>query len=150
MTFKFSNNGEGYLNSAIGTGDTSITLESGDGATLPAIGAGETFEAVIIEGSKSEWITVTARSSDQLTVTRHPSAPQSFSAGAHLMHTMSGNMLNSFLQKGDFRTVTSDPNTSGESGLSADYFGEEVFESTAGRWYKHTTGTTWQAMNFQA
>lgn len=145
MTFKFSNNGEGWLNSAIGTGDTSITLQSGNGASLPSIGAGEEFEAVIIEGSKSEWITVTARSGDQLTVTRHPTAPQSFNAGAHLMHTMSGNMLNSFLQKGDFRTVTSDPDGS----LSANYFGEEVFQSITGRWWKHTTGTTWQQMNAQ-
>lgn len=145
MTFKFSNNGEGWLNSAIGTGDTSITLQSGNGASLPSIGTDEEFEAVIIEGSKSEWITVTARSGDQLTVTRHPTAPQSFNAGAHLMHTMSGNMLNSFLQKGDFRTVTSDPDGS----LSANYFGEEVFQSTTGRWWKHTTGTTWQQMNAQ-
>ena len=45
MTFKFSNNGEGWLNSAIGTGDTSITLQSGNGASLPSIGAGEEFEA---------------------------------------------------------------------------------------------------------
>jgi len=145
MTFKFSNNGEGWLDSAIGTGDTSITLESGDGATLPPIGAGETFEAVIVEGSKSEWITVTALAGDQLTVTRHPTAPQSFGAGAHLMHTMSGNMLNSFLQKGDYRTVTSDPDGS----LAAEYFGEEVFQSVTGRWWKHTTGTVWQEMNAQ-
>ena len=145
MTFKFSNNGEGNLNSAIGTGDTSITLESGDGATFPAIGAGEEFEAVIVEGSKSEWINVTARSGDQLTVTRHATAPQSFSAGAYIMHSMSGNMLNSFLQKGDFRTMTSDP-----TGQAANYFGEEVFQSTTGRWWKHTTGTTWQEMNYHA
>ena len=144
MTFKFSNNGEGYLNSAIGTGDTSITLQSGNGATLPALGTGEKFEAVIIEGSKSEWITVTARSGDQLTVTRDPTSPQSFSAGAYLRHSMSGTMLNSFLQKGDFRTVTSDPNGS----LSASYFGEEVFQSVTGRWWKHTTGTVWQEMNY--
>jgi hypothetical protein len=145
MTFKFSNNGEGNLQSAIGTGDTTITLESGDGATLPSIGAGEEFEANITEGSKSEWITVTARAGDQLTVTRHPSAPQSFSAGAYLMHSMSGTMLNAFLQKGDFRTVTTDPDGS----LAADYFGEEVFQSTTGRWWKQTSGTVWQEMNAQ-
>lgn len=144
MTFKFTNNGEGYLNSAIGTGDTSITLQSGDGASLPSLGAGEEFEGVIVEGSKSEWITVTARAGDQLTVTRHPTTPQSFSAGAYFRHSMSGNMLNSFLQKGDFRTVTSDPNGS----LSASYFGEEVFQSISGRWWKHTTGTVWQEMNY--
>ena len=72
MTFKFSNNGEGLLNAAIGTGDTSIALQSGGGASMPSLSAGETFEAVIIEGSKYEWITVTAISGDQLTVTRDP------------------------------------------------------------------------------
>jgi hypothetical protein len=143
MTFKFSNNGEGYLNGAIGTGDTAITLQSGDGATLPPLGAGEEFEAVITEGSKYEWITVTARSGDQLTATRDPVSPQSFSAGAYFRHSMSGTMLNSFLQKGDFRTVIADPDGS----LAASYFGEEVFQSTSGRWWKHTTGTTWQEMN---
>ena len=143
MTFKFSNNGEGKLNSAIGTGDTSITLQSGGGATMPAIGAGETFEAVIIEGSKYEWITVTALSGDQLTVTRDSTNPQSFNAGAKVMHSMSGNMLNSFLQKGDYRTVTSDPDGS----LTALYFGEEVFNSVTGKWWKHCTDTTWQKMN---
>ena len=144
MTFKFSNNGQGKLNAAIGTGDTSITLQSGDGATLPPLSTDEEFEAVIVEGSKSEWIVCTARAGDILTVTRDPVSPQSFSAGADLFHNMSGNMLNSFLQKGDFRTVTSDPDGS----LSANYFGEEVFQSTTGRWWKHTTGTTWQEMNY--
>jgi hypothetical protein len=145
MTFKFSNNAEGWLNSAIGTGDTSITLQSGNGASFPTLAASEEFECVITEGSTFEWVTCTARSGDQLTVTRDPTSPQSFSAGAHVMLTMSGNMLNSFLQKGDFRTMTSDP-----TGQAANYFGEEIFQSTTGRWWKHTTGTTWQEMNYHA
>jgi hypothetical protein len=144
MTFKFSNNGEGNLNASIGTGDTSITLESGDGATFPAISAGEEFEANITEGAVFEWITCTARAGDVLTVTRDPTSPQSFNAGAKVTHTMSGNMLNSFLQKGDYRIVTADPDGS----LAANYFGEEVFHSVTGRWWKHTTGTTWQEMNY--
>ena len=59
------------------------------------------------------------------------------------MHTISGYMLNSFLQKGDFRIVASDPDGS----LAADHFGEEVFQAVTGRWWKHCTGTTWQQMN---
>jgi hypothetical protein len=143
MTFKFSNNGQGLLNAAIGTGDTSIALQTGGGATMPSLSAGETFEAVIIEGSKYEWITVTAIAGDQLTVTRDPVSPQSFNAGATVRHSMSGAMLNSFLQKGDFRIVSSDP----DGILAANYFGEEVFQSVTGRWWKHATGTTWQQMN---
>jgi hypothetical protein len=144
MTFKFSNNAESTLASPIGSGDTAIALDTGGGAVFPALAAGETFEARIVEGSTSEWITVTARASDQLTATRDPASPQSFSAGANIMHTMSANMLNSFLQQGDFRTVTSDPNGS----LAASYFGEEVFQSVTGIWWKHTTGTVWQEMNY--
>lgn len=145
MTFKFANNSEGTLASPIGSGDTSIALASGTGATFPSLASGETFEARITEGSKSEWIEVTARASDQLTATRDPVSPQSFSAGATIRHTMSGTMLNSFLQKGDFRTVTEDPES-----LAASFFGEEIFNSVTGRWWKHTTGTTWQQMNYQA
>jgi hypothetical protein len=143
MTFKFSNNGEGSLNASIGTGDTIFSLESGDGASMPAIGADEEFPIVVVEGSKFEWMNCTARAGDQLTVERDPVNPQSFSAGAIVHHRMSGDVLNIFLQKGDDRIVTSDPDGS----LSADYFGEEVFQSGSGKWWKHTTGTTWQLMN---
>lgn len=144
MTFKFSNNGEGALNASIGTGDTSITLESGDGATFPSISAGEEFEAIIVEGAVFEWIVCTARAGDVLTVTRDPTSPQSFNAGAAVEHRMSGNMLNSFMQKGDYRIVTDDPDGS----LTANFFGEEVFQSLTGRWWKHCTSLTWQEMNY--
>lgn len=144
MTFKFSNNGEGALNASIGTGDTVFSLESGDGATMPAIGADEEFPIVVVEGSKYEWMVCTVRAGDQLTVERDPVSPQSFSAGAIVHHRMSGAALNSFLQKGDFRTVTSDPHEA----VTALYFGEEIFQSVTGRWWKHTTGTNWQEMNY--
>lgn len=143
MTFKFSNNGEGALDSSIGTGDTTLSLESGGGATMPAIGADEEFPLVVVEGSNYEWMTCTVRAGDQLTVERDPVSPQSFNAGAIVHHRMSGDVLNSFLQKGTDRTVTTDPNGS----LAADFFGEEVFQSVSGKWWKHTTGTTWQLMN---
>jgi len=143
MTFKFSNNGEGKLASAIGTGDITFSLESGDGDTMPAIGSGEEFIIVVVEGAKFEWMTCTARNGDQLTVTRDPTSPQSFSAGAVVEHRNNATVLNSFLQKGQERTVTSDPDGS----LAANYFGEEVLNTTTGKWWKHTTGTTWQKMN---
>lgn len=143
MTFKFSNNGEGALNASIGTGDTTFSLESGDGATMPAIGADEEFPIVVVEGSTYEWMNCTVRAGDQLTVERDPVSPQSFNAGAIVHHRMSGDVLNSFLQEGDFRIVTSNPDGS----LAARYFGEEVFQSASGKWWKHTTGTTWQLMN---
>lgn len=143
MTFKFSNNGEGTLNAAIGTGDTVFSLASGGGATMPSISSGEEFMIVVVEGSTYEWMTVTARSGEQLTVTRDPTDPKSFSSGSVVDHRMDEDALNSFVQLGDERTVTSDPNGS----LTSQYFGEEVFQSVSGKWWKHTTGTTWQVMN---
>jgi hypothetical protein len=141
----FSNNGEGALNASIGTGDTVFSLEAGDGASMPPIGAGEQFPIVVIEGTKYEWMMCTARSGDQLTVTRDPTSPQSFSAGARVDHRMSGDVLNTFMQKGAERTVTTDP----DGVLAASYFGEEVLNTITGRWWKHTTGTTWQEMNYR-
>lgn len=139
----FTNNGEGKLQSAIGTGDTTLTLQSGGGATMPAIAAGQQFPIVVVEGSKYEWMICTARSGEQLTVTRAAS-PESFSAGAVVHHRMNDVALNQFKQKGSERSVTSSPNGS----LAANYFGEEVLNTTTGRWWKHTTGTTWQEMNY--
>ena len=143
MIFKFTNNGEGALNASIGTADIVFSLESGDGATMPAITTNEGFRIVVVEGSTYEWMTCTARTGDQLTVTRDPTSPQSFNAGAIVHHRMDDDVLNIFKQKGADRIVTSDPDGS----LAALYFGEEVFQSTSGKWWKHTTGTTWQKMN---
>lgn len=139
--FKFENNAEGALETAIGAGDTSITLEPGDGALFPTLGAGEQFKAVIIEGSKSEWVICTERAGDILTVIRSAS-PQSFSAGAAIELRMDAEILELFFQKGENRIVTSDPDGS----LTANYTGEEVYNSVNGKWWKHTSGTNWLEM----
>ncbi|GAG45861.1 unnamed protein product, partial [marine sediment metagenome] len=122
-------------------GDTSIELETGDGALFPSLGAGEQFLAIIIEGSKSEWITVTDRAGDILTAVRSAS-PQSFDAGADIELRMSGEILELFFQKGENRVVTSDPDGS----LAANYFGEEVYNSVNGKWWKHKSSTAWLEM----
>jgi hypothetical protein len=139
--FKFENNAEGALENAIGAGDVSITLEAGDGALFPTLGAGEQFKAVIIEGSKSEWVICTARAGDVLTVIRSGS-PQSFSAGSIIELRMDAEILELFFQKGENRVFTDDPDGS----LAADYFGEEVYNSVNGKWWKHKTGTDWLEM----
>lgn len=142
----FSNNGEGALNASIGTGDITFSLGSGEGATMPAIGSGEQFPVVVVEGSTYEWMICTALAGDQLTVTRDPVSPQSFNAGAIVHQRMNADALNQFKQKGVERDVTVDPDGS----LAALYFGEEVLQTVTGRWWKHTTGTTWQEMNYNA
>ena len=139
--YKFENNAKGKLENAIGAGDTSITLESGDGALFPTLGFDEQFQAIIIEGSKSEWVTCTARAGDILTVIRS-ATPQSFDTGADFELRMSGNILELFFQKGENRVVTEDPHQT----LAANYFGEEVYNATNGKWWKQTTGLNWLEM----
>lgn len=140
--FKFTNNAVGALASGIGPADGTLALETGDGALFPALVSGEAFHILVREGSKSEWMTCTARSGDSLTVMRSGS-PQSFGAGASVTHLLSAETLNQFLQKGQERVVTQDPDGS----LAADYFGEEVYNSATGVWWKHCNGTVWKEMN---
>lgn len=139
--FKFENNAKGNLETAIGAGDTSITLESGDGALFPTLGADERFKAVITEGSKYEWVICTSRSGDILTVIRS-ATPQSFDVGAAIELRMDAEILELFFQKGENRIVTSDP----DGALTANYFGEEVYNSVNGKWWKNTSGTAWLEM----
>ena len=137
----FTNNATGSLASAIGTGSVSISLEAGEGAEFPSPSS-QSFHIIVVEGGTSEWMVCTARSSDTLTVTRNAS-PSAFSAGASVEHRLHEDALNNVLQKGAERTVLTSPDGS----LAASYTGEEVYNSTTGIWFKHTTGTTWKAMN---
>ncbi len=141
--FLFSNNAESTLAADIGGEDSTFSVASGDGALFPSVsaGSGKGFYVLVKEGSKSEWMLVTARSGDNFTVTRSDS--NSFSAGASVIHALNATVLASFLQKGVFREVTSDPNGS----LSANYQGEEVYNTTTEKWHKHCTGTVWKVMN---
>lgn len=140
--YKFENNAIGNLDTAIGTGDTTLNLESGDGARFPALTAGQVFRALIYEDATTEWITVTGISGDILTAVRGP-VPQSFNIGAFVELRLEDQALDNFFQKGLERTVGTDPDGS----LAALYFGEEVYQSVSGVWWKNTTGTEWKEMN---
>jgi len=71
MGVKFANNAYGTLNASIASGDTSLTLSSGQGARFPSLGAGDYFYATLIDTSNNlEIVKCTARTSDVLTITR--------------------------------------------------------------------------------
>jgi hypothetical protein len=71
MGVKFANNAYGTLNASIASGDTSLTLSSGQGARFPSLGAGDYFYVTLIDTSNNlEIAKCTARSSDVLTITR--------------------------------------------------------------------------------
>ena len=141
--FVFTNNAESELATEIGGGSTSLTVTTGDGALFPSIaaGGGEKFEILVEEGSTSEYMTVTARVGDQLSVTRTES--NSFNAGATVKLIITATALAAMMQKGVHREVTSDPNGT----LAAEYDGEEVYDTTNETFYKHLTGTVWAEIN---
>lgn len=140
--YLFANQAKGQLASSIGTGDTLITLNTGEGALFPVPAAGQAFRALIYEPGDYEWVTATGVSGDTVTVTRNAS-PSSFAADAYFELRFDEVALGNMRQYGVERTVTSDPDGS----LAADYAGEEVYQSVTGVWWKHCTGTTWKEMN---
>lgn len=71
MGVKVSNNAFGTLSAAINTTATTITLDSGQGARFPTLGASDYFFGTIVDTSNNiEVVKVTARSTDSLTVVR--------------------------------------------------------------------------------
>lgn len=130
------------LDTLLGAADVTAYLTTGHGSKLPVLSTDEVFRAVLVGGGNVEWVTVTARSGDTLTLTRGTPAYE-FAAGSTIEHRLDAVAMDSFLQKGDFRTVATDPNGS----LAARWTGEEVYQSATGVWWKHCTGTVWKEMN---
>lgn len=144
VEYLFENEAVGTLDTAIGTSDVTLFLETGDGANFPSITGSQVFRCLIYDEAQgtTEWVTCTAISGDQMTVTRSAS-PVAFAAGAKVELRLESQALDNFLQQGTERTVASDP----DGVLSPLYAGEEVYQSVSGVWWKNTTGTTWKAMN---
>lgn len=137
----FTNNASGTLLTDVGSGDNSITLDSGEGALFPNPSAGEAFYVLVSGGGETEWMLGTSRSSDTIQVTR--TDPKSFLAGATVKLVLNATILDSFFQKGTEREYAGSP----DGVLAANYTGEEVLDTTNSVWYKHITGTTWKIMN---
>lgn len=71
MGVKVTNNAYGTLSAGIASGDTTITLDGGQGARFPTLGAGDYFYGTLIDTSNNiEVVKVTARSTDSMTVVR--------------------------------------------------------------------------------
>jgi len=71
MGVKVSNNAFGTLSAGISSSDTTVTLDSGQGARFPTLGAGDYFYGTIVDTSNNlEIVKVTARSTDSMTVVR--------------------------------------------------------------------------------
>lgn len=71
MGVKVTNNGYATISAGITSTDTTITLDSGQGARFPTLGAGDYFFGTLVDTSNNiEIVKVTARSSDSMTVVR--------------------------------------------------------------------------------
>jgi hypothetical protein len=85
MGIQLKNNAVGYLATAITASDTGAVLQTGNGASFPALGAGDYFYATLEStGGTMEVVKATARSGDSLTVVRaqEGTTAQSFAAGS--------------------------------------------------------------------
>jgi len=71
MGVKVTNNAFGTISAGISSTDTTITLDSGQGARFPTLGAGDYFYGTLVDTSNTtEIVKVTARSTDSMTVVR--------------------------------------------------------------------------------
>jgi|9_EtaG_2_1085328.scaffolds.fasta_scaffold02935_5 hypothetical protein len=71
MGVKVTNNAFGTISAGINNSDTTVALDSGQGARFPSLGSGDFFFATLIDTSNNlEIVKVTARSSDSMTVVR--------------------------------------------------------------------------------
>ena len=71
MGVKVTNNAFGTISAGISSSDTTVTLDTGQGARFPTLGSGDFFFGTLIDTSNNiEVVKVTARSTDSMTVTR--------------------------------------------------------------------------------
>jgi hypothetical protein len=87
MGIQLKNNASGTLATTISASDTGITLTTGNGASFPALAAGDYFYATLgSTGGTQEIVKVTARSGDSMTIARaqESTTAQSFAAGSRL------------------------------------------------------------------
>lgn len=100
-----TNRASAPLNAAITSGATSVVLTAGKGALFPALAANEYFYAVIQKGvldtDVREYVKVTARAGDTLTITRAQggSTAQAFAAGDVLALIITAESLEGFVMR---------------------------------------------------
>lgn len=82
MALKLTNNASGTLSASISAVATTLTLQAGEGAEYPALGAGDWFPLVLEEGAAYEIVRVTARAADTLTIVRGQEGTTAASFGA--------------------------------------------------------------------
>lgn len=87
MTVKLANNVVGYLASSINASQTTLAVQTGEGAAFPSLSAGEYYYATLFStGGSYEIVKVTARTTDTMTIVRgaEGTTPRSFASGSRV------------------------------------------------------------------
>ena len=108
MSFLFTNNATGTLANTLTIGTLTLVLDSGQGALFPTPTGGDTFRGTLEDSSgNTEIVSVTARSSDSLTIVRaqEGTADQQFIAGSRFEIRMTADILDEFVQSLDAATL---------------------------------------------
>jgi hypothetical protein len=102
----WANNAEGTLSASVGDSDTTLVLQTGEGALFPTPSAGEFFKVTLYEVVSGqevnhEIVLVTARVSDTLTVVRaqEGTTARAFAAGTPVQLRVTAGGMEGLLQK---------------------------------------------------
>jgi len=174
MGVKVTNNAFGTISAGISSSDTTIVLDTGQGARFPTLGSGDYFYATLIDTSNNlEIVKVTARSTDSMTVTRaqdnttarafaigdrfelRPTAAlfEEIIAGAEVVNDTSpqlgGNLdLNSNnINDGTFLADSSRIRVPNASSNPSSPNAGDMYYNTSDNVVKHWDGTAWQQMS---
>ena len=97
---KYSNNGDGILETTITDAATTIVLGSGQGANFPSPTGGDYCWVTLEDSTNIEIVKCTARSTDTLTVVRsqQSTSNEAFTAGAQVDHRLTADDLSNSVQ----------------------------------------------------
>ena len=151
MGVKVTNNAFGTLSSAINTSATTITLDSGQGARFPTLGASDYFYGTLVDTSNNlEIVKVTARSTDSLTVTRAQdgTTATAFAIGDRFELRPVAALFEDIITEGS-SSITNDGyivHKSASSNPSSPQAGQ-VYYNTTDNLVKHWNGSRWINMS---
>lgn len=102
-TQKFTNNATSRLASAITSGDTALTVTTGEGSLFPTLSGSDFFLCTLVSSTDREIIKVTARSTDAFTIVRaqEGTSAAAFAAADIIELRATAGTLDNFIQSGE-------------------------------------------------
>ena len=126
VIFEYANNAHTTLASAIGTGNTSLTVAASSGALFPTLASGQAFYCTLLDAATltiNEIVEVTARSGDVFTIVRgqQGTTAKSWVSGSIVTQLITAGDLANFVQSAQLPSfgTTTNPVTFNSSGSGA-------------------------------